>query len=401
MSNVVRLAIVDPNDASRNSLKTLLLGIETVWLEAECSRYEFFSEVVEQTQPDIALISLDASPQQGLDLVATIAHAHPGCHALAVSSSQEGSLILRAMRNGAKEFLSFPLQVDDFLAALERLQFTTQTSTKGKRACRVMTVCGASGGVGCTSLAINLGCIFAKNPDNTVAIIDLDLSLGDADVWLDIIPDYTILDISENISRLDFSLLKRSLTKHDTGAFLLPRPLQLNDKPIITSEQLHRIITLLKTSFTHVLIDISKGFNSLDLEAISLSDDCLLVTQLDLAALRNVVRVIQFLEEREHGDRVRIVVNRVGLEDSQISLNKALQTIGKEVFWQIPNEYAIMVESRNNGIPLIVESPRAKLTRSIVQLAEKLDNPAVEIAEAGTAPDKPKRRLFSFLGPSK
>ena len=101
MSDVVRLAIVDPSDASRNSLKTLLLGIETVWLEAECSRYEFFSEVVEQTQPDIALISLDAAPQQALDLVATIAHTHPNCHALVVSSSQEGSLILRAMRNGA------------------------------------------------------------------------------------------------------------------------------------------------------------------------------------------------------------------------------------------------------------------------------------------------------------
>jgi pilus assembly protein CpaE len=398
MSDVVRLAIVDPSDASRNSLKSLLLGIETVWLEAECSRYDFFCEVVEQTQPDIALISLDANPQQGLDLVATVSHKHPGCNTLVVSSSQEGSLILRAMRNGAKEFLSSPLQIDDFLAALERLQFATRTGTKGKRPCRVMTVCGASGGVGCTSLATNLGCIFAKNPDNAVAIIDLDLTLGDADVWLDIIPDYTILDISENISRLDFSLLKRSLTKHETGAYLLPRPLHLDDKSVVTPEQLHRIITLLRTNFTHVMIDVSKAYSTLDLEAISLSDDVILVTQLDLATLRNVVRVIQFLEEREHGDKVRIVVNRVGLEDSQISLNKALQTIGKEVYWQIPNEYAIMVESRNNGIPLIVESPRAKLTRSIVQLAEKLDNPAVEVSEENAPADKPKRRLFSFLG---
>jgi pilus assembly protein CpaE len=261
-----------------------------------------------------------------------------------------------------------------------------------------MTLCGASGGVGCTSLAINLGCIFAKNPDNSVAIIDLDLALGDADVWLDIIPDYTILDISENISRLDFSLLKRSLTKHETGAYLLPRPLQLDDKPIVTPEQLHRVITLLRTNFTHVLIDVSKAFGPLDLEAINLADDCLLVTQLDLAALRNVVRAIQFLEDRDQGAKVKIVVNRVGLEDSQISLNKALQTIGKEVYWQIPNEYAVMVESRNNGIPLIVESPKAKLTRSIVQLAEKLDNPAVNVTDENAPAEKPKKRLFSFLG---
>ena len=66
MKNVTRLALVDPNDASRSVLKTLLLGIDMVWLEAECSRYEFFIDVAMQTQPDMALISLDSDPQKGL-----------------------------------------------------------------------------------------------------------------------------------------------------------------------------------------------------------------------------------------------------------------------------------------------------------------------------------------------
>ena len=77
------------------------------------------------------------------------------------------------------------------------------------------------GGIGCTSLAINLACCLAANPQCSVALIDLDLALGDADVWLDIIPDYTIQDVAENITRLDYALLKRSLTKHDCGLFLL------------------------------------------------------------------------------------------------------------------------------------------------------------------------------------
>ena len=66
MSNVVRLAIVDPNDGSRSSVKNLLLGIDSVWLEAECSRYEFFADLVSQTKPDIALISLDSDQAKGL-----------------------------------------------------------------------------------------------------------------------------------------------------------------------------------------------------------------------------------------------------------------------------------------------------------------------------------------------
>ena len=69
MSNVLRLAIVDPSDSSRNSLKNMLLGMEVVWLEAECSRYEFFADVIGQTKPDIGLIAIDANPEKGLKLI--------------------------------------------------------------------------------------------------------------------------------------------------------------------------------------------------------------------------------------------------------------------------------------------------------------------------------------------
>ncbi len=80
-----------------------------------------------------------------------------------------------------------------------------------------MAVAGATGGVGSTSLAVNLGCVLAANEANSVALIDLDLSLGDADVFLDTIPDYTMVDVVQNIARLDFQLLKRSMTKHVVG----------------------------------------------------------------------------------------------------------------------------------------------------------------------------------------
>src|SRR5690554_4780820 len=105
MKSVVRLAIVDPNDVTCHSLKNLLLGIDMVWLEADCSRYEFFADVVMQTQPDIALVSLDADADKGLALVARLHQEVPACSVLVISSSQEGRLILQAMRNGAKEFL--------------------------------------------------------------------------------------------------------------------------------------------------------------------------------------------------------------------------------------------------------------------------------------------------------
>jgi pilus assembly protein CpaE len=398
MNSVLRMAIVDPHDGSRTITKNLLLGIDSVWLEAECSRYEFFIDVLTQTQPDIALVAIDADPQRGLALVAQITNEFQQCSPLVVSGSQEGSLILQAMRNGAKEFLNYPLQLDDFMAALDRIRTAAGGGRGGgrSRTSQVLTVTGASGGVGCTSLAINLACVLARNSENIVAIIDLDTALGDADVWLDIIPDYTIQDVAENISRLDYSLLKRSLTQHSSGAFLLPRPVHLEDHAPITPDQLQRVVALLKATFTHLIIDISKNYTPLDLAAIQVSDMALMVTQLDLPCLRNVVRLMQFLDERDLGDKVKVIVNRIGLEDSQISLNKALETIGREVYWKIPNDYASMVESRNNGVPLIEQAPRAKLTKSIEQLASQID--AAAVVDQNEEEDKPKKRLFSFLG---
>jgi pilus assembly protein CpaE len=400
MKSVIRLAIVDPNDATRAALKQLLLSIDAVWLEAECSQYDEFADIALQTQPDIALIVLDSDPDVALNAVTQIAHQLPSCNTLVVSSSQEGSLILKAMRNGAKEFLPYPLNLEDFLAALDRIQqnFTPRDGDGPARSSQVVTVCGVNGGVGCTSLAINVACVLAQNDRNNVAIIDLDLALGDADVWLDIIPDYTIQDVAENINRLDYALLKRSLTKHDCGAFLLPRPVNMDARPSFSSEELRRVIALLKATFTHLVIDCSKSFSPLDIAAMEASDSILLTTQLDLPCLRNVVRLLQFFDGEETlADKVK--VNRLGLQDTQISLNKALETIGRDVFHQIPNDYGTMVESRNNGVPLLTYAPKAKLTREIEKLSLALDTSSSVVAGGSPTEEvKQKKRLFSFFG---
>jgi pilus assembly protein CpaE len=386
MSNVLRLAIVDPADSSRGMLKNMLLGMDFVWLEAECSRYEFFADVVAQTNPDIGIIHLDSDREKGLKLVEQLHSSHPKCTILVVSSSTDGQLILQAMRTGAKEFLTAPVRVEDLVAALERVGQRTHMGGGGvKRNTNVLAICGATGGVGSTSLAVNLGCALAGNENNSVVLVDLDLSLGDADVFLDTIPDYTLVDVAQNISRLDFQLLKRSLTKHSSGLYLLPRPVQLSDGPLIKGEDLQRVIGLLKASFTHVLFDLSKSYSPVDLTALKLANHVLLVMQLDLPCLRNVVRLMMSFEEVEGlKEKVRIIVNRVGLDAGAISTKKAQETMGREIFWQIPNDYRVMAEVRNNGVPLVEHSPTAKVTQSIVALGDALNQGGAEKPEDGS-----------------
>ena len=375
MSNVLRIALVDPNDATRESLKAMLLGLDTVWLEADCSRYEFFPDVLEQTNPDVGVVALDSNPDQAIELIERLTTEIPGTAILAASRNTDGQLILKTIRAGAREFLTLPVSDEDLSGALQRVSHQKFGSMEGgTRSSEVIAIAGATGGVGTTSTAVNLGCVLAENTLNSVALLDLDLALGDADVFLDSIPDYTLADVVQNVSRLDIQLLKRSLTKHSSGLYLLPRPVELHDTNAISADNIRKVIGLLKASFTHLIIDLSKTYSLIDMAAIESASKVVLVTQLDLPCLRNVVRLMMSFEEMDDlKDKVEIVVNRAGLDSGQISLKKAKETLGREVFALLPNDYRTMVEVRNNGVPLIVQAPRAGITHAIRELASKLE----------------------------
>ncbi|MCG8583242.1 MAG: pilus assembly protein CpaE, partial [Pirellulales bacterium] len=152
MKNVLRLAIVDPDDASRDATKNMLLGMDVVWLEADCSRYDFFADVVAQTTPDIGLVALDSDPDRALQLVAQLNQQSPQCAILVTSSSSDGDLILRAMRSGVKEFLTEPVKIDDLLGALDRISEQRFGGVdNANRGCKVTAIAGATGGAGSTS----------------------------------------------------------------------------------------------------------------------------------------------------------------------------------------------------------------------------------------------------------
>ena len=396
MTNVLRIALVDPNDETRESLKSMLLGMDTVWLEADCSRYEFFPDIVEQTAPDVGVISLDSDNEKSIRLVQRLASDAPDTVILAASESTDGHLILQTIRAGAREFLTLPMSHEDLGAALGRVSVHKFGSSDGAgRGCEVIAIAGATGGVGTTSTAVNLGCIFAADNRNSVALLDLDLALGDADVFLDSIPDYTLADVVQNVSRLDIQLLKQSLTKHSSGLYLLPRPVELHDTANITDESLRKVIGLLKASFTHLVIDLSKTYSAVDMAAIEAASRVLLITQLDLPCLRNVVRLMMSFEELEDlHSKIEIVVNRAGLESGQISLKKAKETLGRDIYSLLPNDYRTMVEVRNNGVPLINQAPKAPITQALRDLATKLQGQDDVHTEEGSKSNESKWKMF-------
>ncbi len=379
-----RVAIVDPTESTRESLRALLLGVDFVWLEAECARYEYFFDVIQQSMPDLAIVALDADKNKALQMIGQLSVEHPRLPILTISHDHQA--LLQSLQRGAKYFLTHPVGLEDMLAALRRAlgeAGTADGQTSGMMARQtgsstMVAILGSRGGVGTTSLAVNLAATLATDPENGVALIDLDLALGDADIALEVsgMDNISIADVARNIERLDMSFLRRALVKHEeTGLNILRHPLEIADVGLIHEGHVERILNLLKISYSHLVLDLSKSVLPTDLMALRMSDLILLVAQLELSSLRNVVRLIHALSNEEGlADKVRVVINRVGSESVEegISLKKAEEVIGKPIFWQVPNDSKAMIAARVAGAPLVKHNPKSRAHLAVAGLAQAL-----------------------------
>jgi pilus assembly protein CpaE len=381
-----RVAIVDPTESTRESLRTLLLGVDFVWLEAECARYEYFLEVIQQSTPDLAIVALDADKGRALQMIGQLSIEYPKLPILTISHDHQA--LLQSLQKGAKYFLTHPVGLEDMLAALRRalgessgsseLQMSGSTTMRATGASSLIAVLGSRGGVGTTTLAVNLAATLAADPNHAAALIDLDLALGDADIALEVsgFENISISDLARNIERLDMSFLKRAMAKHEpTGLAILRHPLEIAEGSIVHEQHVERILNLLKINYTHLILDLSKSLLPTDLMALRMADMILLVAQLELASLRNVVRLIHCLSGEENlSEKIRVVINRQGADSVEegISLKKAEEVIGKPIFWQVPNDTKSVIAARVAGHPLIKHAPKSRVQQSIQGLAQAL-----------------------------
>ena len=139
MSNALRISICDPNDSTRDDLKKYLVGMDRIWLEADCSRYEFFSEIVEQTNPDVAIVDIDSDEPRALQLIEEVVKKFTNCRVIAVSSRTEGQLILNTMRAGARECLNSPVSIEELVNALDRVSADSESGGRSKKSGTVIS----------------------------------------------------------------------------------------------------------------------------------------------------------------------------------------------------------------------------------------------------------------------
>jgi len=316
---------------------------------------------------EIVLVAFPPNPDRALAIVRDIGR-RTSASVLAVGPATDTKLVLRALREGASEYLDLADLRTELFDALQRLDSVEQAAG------RIVVVLAPSGGSGASTVAVNVATGLAQK-QSSCALLDLKLGAGDLAPLLDLKPTHTVADLCRNVERMDQSLLQGCLASTSTGVKLLAAPARIADVGLVTPEAIDLVLSLISRCYPSVVVDLDHSFRPEQIRALLKADVVVLVLRLDFVSLRNTRITLEFLKEiGVPRDKVRIVANRHG-QPSELSTTQAEESLGVKFSNSIPDDPKTVNRANNNGVPVVIETPSAKVSRALLELAANLAEP--------------------------
>ena len=391
----IRLLLVDDRPAERMALRKLLaLSQANAMVIGETGLGGEAVTAAEGLDPDVILISLEEPLARPLRILEALAMGG-GAPIIAISSMGDRDCLRKAMRAGAKEYLVKPLSAEElgktvesiFVAEQQRKSMLSSGQVGMKGQGEVITIFGAKGGTGKTTLSINLAVALSVETKRRVVLVDLNLEQGDVPIMLDMVPDHTIVDVVRIIDRLeaDVDMIKRFLCQHSSGVEVLAAPRDVRSAEMIGQQHVAKIVELLAKSFDYVVIDTPPKLYGTVLTALELSSMILVVTSPEVPALKNTRIMLEMLKSQySYSDKVKLVVNNAYMTDG-VSHTEVGRVLDYPIFWKMPHD-SLVVECIKLGKPCVQVKARGKIARNIIDLARTL---------AGMG--KPQKKLFGIF----
>jgi pilus assembly protein CpaE len=293
-----------------------------------------------------------------------IRRQHPLTGMLVVLSTLDGARVLEAMRAGVSECLAHPVLEPELQAAIGRIQAARPAAKRGE----VYAFIGAKGGVGATTVAVNVAAALAKAVPGGTMLADLHMTYGDAAVLLGVEPRFSIADAFDNMHRMDAAVLKGLVTDSASGVQLLAS----SERPAAATPdvaQLRSLINLAATQYTNLVLDVPRASPAV-LDALEAAGTIVLVINQELSTVRSAARLSSALQQRYGRDRVQLVVNRFD-DRAEIAQRDVERVTGLAAKHMLPNQYAGASGSQTAGRPLVLESG-SKLGASLKTLTRAL-----------------------------
>jgi pilus assembly protein CpaE len=365
---------LDPN--TYRALTQAITGISGSAALGNADRYQGadrdIARLLDKAQTKVCVIDYDTNINEALAATERLAVDRPDIFVFATSSRAEPEQIIAAMRAGCSEFLFKPLQSDRLLEAVTRVQSKQREKSRSKTRGKVISLIGAKGGTGVTSLALHLALELGGGGKRKCLLIDQHPALGDASLYLGTgRHQYSFYELASNTDRLDEELLRGFLLHHDSGLDLLDAPEVLEMAHYAPPGAVEDTLAFLAEMYTYVVVDCPPGLTEVTSACIAQSDHVAIVMTAELPSVRNTVRYLEHLSRLGYESNIlQIVLNRHSkrgpLTDEKIE--KALQ---RNISIRIPNSYAEVIRAINAGAP-ITSDQRSDFSGAIQDWARML-----------------------------
>jgi pilus assembly protein CpaE len=289
------------------------------------------------------------------------------CHVkskLVVVGPPDPRQILHLLHNcGVDEYLN----EEDLEKEVEALLRRSRNASSGK----VIAVFSPSPGAGSATVAANMATTICAT-GTKCAVIDLNLATGDLSALLDVKPKHSLADLERNISLVDETIFTQLLTFAESGVAMLAAPLKLDEIPAISVKSVVTAISMARTLYPFVVIDIQPGLYAEQLAALEMASVILIVLEMDFCSLRSVSRVLEYLAERGiQKSAVRLIANRTG-QVEQLSQRQVETALSLPIDLLIPEDRKVVTRSANTGIPFVIGFPRSQIAQQIEQYTKEL-----------------------------
>ncbi len=339
-------------------------------------------------QPD--MLVLDLRDQTAFPAaVSVLKRNHPSTAVLLVVSQLDPALMLEAMRAGVNECVTHPVSVSELQAAIKRLAGQLSSTTRGD----MFAIVGAKGGVGATTVAVNLASALAKAAPDSTLLVDMNVACGDAAVFLGAEPRFSVLDALENVQRLDEAYFRGLVVRSKSGLDLLGA----SARTVATSFDSNRLRTLLDfvaQTYRYVVLDVPRS-DTVMLDSLESATKIVLVANQELATVRSASRMAASLRQRYGRERMMVVLTRTDRR-AEIGHDDVERTVGMEVRHTFPSDYRSALQAMNKGRPLVLENHN-ELSGAFISFARELGGIADIEPPKGGRPGS----LFGLLAPKR